>query len=439
MKKEMIKKLVYEFWERDLRDVKPRDVNLRLIESDLVNDIVGIRRSGKTYFMFFLIKLLEKKLRRQQFIYLNCEDRRVYPLHLEELNTLISLIYQEDLLKNKVFLLLDEVQKIRGWEVFVKSVYDEFKSKIKVLVSGSVKSLLSRDYGNLLSGRHKSIQIFPLSFQELLSFKGFSPKRLIEEREAKLLKYTEEYLKGSFPRYVLTGENFWIEQVYEDIIERDIKTRKEVKKKIIIDEMSMLLLPRVASQISFNKLKNLLRNKGYRISTDLIIRYFNLFEEVFLFNALPIYSEKYSEVMKNPKKIYVIDNSFIYTYPLKLTEERGRLMENLVFTEFLKKGLKNGKNLFYWRDYGGREIDFVLKEGLRIKQLIQVTYASAIDEVDKRELRSLVKASELLKCRNLLVITWDLDDKVQYKGSSINLIPLWKWLLTNTYERNHDT
>ncbi|MEM5882301.1 MAG: ATP-binding protein [Candidatus Aenigmatarchaeota archaeon] len=429
MKEDKIKKLIYEFWEKDLKEVRERIVNLKFLSKNLVNDIVGVRRAGKTYFLFFLTKKLEKEFGREQFIYLNCEHRSIYPLKVEELNYLVKFFHEEDLLNKKIFLFLDEVQAVKGWEIFVKSIYDEFENKIKIIVSGSVKSLLSKDYGRFLSGRHQTIKIFPLSFKEYLIFKDIQAERITEEKEAKIRKAAKNFLKyGSFPKYVLTEDLTYLEQIFSDIIERDIKSRVEIRKKDVIDELINLLLERAASKISFTKLKNLLRSKGYRISTDLIIRYASICEDVFLFFFLPIYSAKYSEVIKNPKKVYVVDNGFINLFPLRISENFGKLMENCVFLELIKSGFDVGKEISYYK-VNDSEVDFVIKEGLEIKQLIQVTYASNKDEIEKREIRALIKASEQLKCKDLLIITWDYEDEINVENKKIKCIPLWKWLL----------
>ncbi|MEM0172724.1 MAG: ATP-binding protein [Thermoproteota archaeon] len=311
-------------------------------------------------------------------------------------------------------MLLDEVQTVKGWEVFVKSVYDEFNGKIKIIISGSVKSLLSKEYGRLLSGRHLTIRNFPLSFKEFLKFKGIKEtNRLTEEEEAKIKRSSEEYIKfGSLPKFVLSGEKQYLEETLNDIIERDIKSRVNLRKKEVVDDLAVLLMERVSSYISFTKLKNILNDKGYKISTDLVIRYASTFSDVFLFYFLPVFSEKYSSVIKSNKKVYVADNGFISVFPLRISENFGKLIENAVFVEFLKQGLDVSKNLFYFKDNQQNEVDFVVKRGAEVEQLVQVTYASGKDEVERREINSLIKASNLLKCSNLLIITWNYEDRV---------------------------
>lgn len=431
MKNEILKELIYEFWEKPLEDVRERLVGLEFLDSDLVNDIVGLRRAGKTYFMYSMVKTLGTALGRRQFIYLNCEHRRIYPLKLEGLNYLVEFVHGENLLgSGRVFILLDEVQTVEGWEIFAKSVHDEFNGKIKVVVSGSVKNLLSEDYGRLLSGRHKTIGMFPLSFREYLKFGGVESERITEEKKAKIKAAAERYVRyGGIPKYVLTGDLEYLDETFRDIMDRDVKTRVEIRKKKVMDEMAALLLERNSSPVSFTKIRNIMRGKGHRISTDLVIRYASVLGDVFLFFFLPAFSVKYSGVIRNPKKVYVADNGFLGAFPLKISENLGKLMENAVFLELLRRGFRAEKDLFYYKTGDGKEVDFLIREGRSAKQLIQVCYDTGEAGTREREVNALVSSSGELGCENLLVITWDLESEEKTGGKKIVYVPLWKWLL----------
>ncbi len=427
MKKEAIKQYIYTFWENKLEDVRERLVNMNFLKNDMINDIVGVRRSGKTYLMYYIAKNIKTE---ENFIYLNCEDRKLYPLKLEDLNYLIEFIYQENLLKKRLFLMLDEIQTVKGWEIFAKSIYDEFKGKIKLIVSGSVRSLLSEDCGKLLSGRHKTIEIFPLSFKELLHFKGVSNlEKLSEEKEAKIKKYVKEYIQyGGFPKYVLSKDFSYVEVFFSDITERDIKSRTDIRKKDVVNELINLFIERISCPTSFTKIRNILKNKECNVSTDLIIRYSSIFENVFLFFFLPVYSSKYSETIKNPKKIYVIDNGFFNLFYLRFSENIGRLMENTVALELLKRGNKIGKNLFYAKG-NNYEIDFVIKDGLKVKQLIQVCLDIKDETTKKREVKGLLEGMKRFHLKSGLIITEDYFGEEKIKGNRIRFVPLWMWLL----------
>ncbi|MGC8949593.1 MAG: DUF4143 domain-containing protein [Thermoprotei archaeon] len=169
---------------------------------------------------------------------------------------------------------------------------------------------------------------------------------------------------------------------------------------------------------------------GHKIGKETVANYFSYLESSFFINFLEILSPKVKESIRAPKKVTIIDNFFIKRFSSKFSENLGRLMENLVHLQI--KRIRKGNpqiEAFYWKDYQQNEVDFVVKDGLNVSQLIQVTYASSMDEIEKRENKSLLKASEVLKCKNLLVITWDLEDQLKVGGKTIKYVPLWKGLL----------
>jgi len=191
----MIKEIIYEYWRASLPSVKKRDFDLHLIDSDLVNDIVGIRRSGKTYLMFYIIHYLleSKKLDKKSTLYINFENRRLYPLKEEYFNQIIEFVYAEGLLDKfeRIYLFLDEIQNIENWHRWARSIYDEFKGRMKIFISGSNEKLLEKEYSRLLTGRHLTVNVFPLSFEEYLRFNNIfvDRKQPLLEKERSIVNY----------------------------------------------------------------------------------------------------------------------------------------------------------------------------------------------------------------------------------------------------------
>ena len=427
----MIKEIIYEFWEKELPEIIPRENEID--SSDLINDIVGIRRCGKTFLMFSKIKELLKKADKKSIIYINFENRKIFPLKKEYFNEIIEFIHSENLLdKGKVYLFLDEVQKIDGWEKYIRSIYDEFKGKIKIFVSGSNASLLSKDYGTLLTGRHLSKTLMPLSFKEFLRFKGYEvSKVLTEKNRANIRRFFEEYLNfGGFPEVVLSeNKEQMLSQLFNDILTKDILSRN-IRKESIIEEFSYYLAGNVASLLSFNKMADYFKSRGIKISVPTIENYFRLIKNSFLFFDNLILSYKVKDQFQNPRKVYCIDNGIFNFIGLKFSKDYGKMYENAVFLKLKKESFDNRLiNIFYWKNIQHEEVDFVIKEGLKIRQLIQVCYNIENIETKKREIKPLFKASKELKCNNLLVITEDKEGKEKIKGKTIKYIPLWKWLL----------
>lgn len=429
----MIREIIYEYWEKELPEVLSRDTGID--SSDLINDIVGIRRCGKTFLMFSKIKEILKKVDKNCTIYINFENRKLFPLKQEYFNDIIEFIHSEKLLeKEKIYLFFDEVQKISGWEQFVRSIYDEYKGKIKIFVSGSNASLLSKDYGALLTGRHLSKTLMPLSFKEFLNFKGQHTGSVITEKDrANIKKFFDEYLVfGGFPEVVLSENKEQIlSQLFNDILSRDILNRN-VRKENVLEEFAYYLAGNVASLLSFNNMANYFKSRGIKVSVSTLEGYFGLIKNSFLFFDNLIFSYKIKDQFKNPRKIYCIDNGIFNFIGLKFSKDYRKMYENAVFLKLKKESFDNHLiNIFYWKNLQHEEVDFVVNEGLKVKQLIQVCYNAEQVETKKREIKALLKASEELKCNNLIVITRDYEGEEKSGSKNIKFIPLWKWLLTS--------
>lgn len=430
-RKERLRISIEEYWQRDLPEAIPREIELEL-DSDLINDVTGPRRAGKTYLMFLTIKkLLDSGIDKKATIYLNFEDRRLLPSTPEYLSDLIEFIHAKRLLDHKrVFILLDEVQRIEGWESYIRSIYDEFKGKIKIFVSGSTSKLTKSELSHLLTGRHLTTHVFPLSFREFLLFKNIDHgKEYLTEKDISIIKemLREYMLFGGFPEVVLTESNkeYLAQTLFIDIISRDVISRIK-KKREIIEDLSYFLSSNIGKTISFSKMCRMLGSRGIKISVPTLERYFFIMKEVFLFFDLKIFSYKVKDQLQYPRKIYTMDLGFVNFSGFRFSENFGRSMENLVAVELLRrKSLNPALEIYYWKDYQHREVDFVLKNGLKIEQLIQVTYASSREEIVERETKALIKAGRELQCDDLLIITWDYESNEDV----IRFVPLWKWLL----------
>ena len=427
----MIKEIIYEYWASTLPSLKKRDFNFNLIELDLVNDIVGIRRAGKTYLMFYIVNHLLKtrRLDKKATIYINFENRRLYPLKKEYFNQIIEFVYAERLLDKfkKIYLFLDEIQNIEGWQHWIRSIYDDFKGRIKIFISGSNEKLLEKEYSMLLTGRHLTVNTFPLSFKEFLGFNDLSlnkEKVLLEKEKSIAKKELGNFIKfGGFPEVVLNPQKEEIlQQYFSDIVARDVVFKERVRKDLsLIEELGVYLINNISNLTSFRRLSNFFNSKGTKISLPTLQHYYQLFENAFLFFSVRMFSYKIKDQLQHPLKIYCIDTGLINALSFKISHNLGKLYENVVAVELKRRK----KVLYYWKDYRQREVDFVVKKGLKVLQLIQASYGSEDIETEKREVEALFRASKELKCKNLLVITQDLEKEEE----GIKFIPLWKWLL----------
>jgi predicted AAA+ superfamily ATPase len=411
-------------------ELKEREITLET-KTDLINDIIGPRRAGKTSLMRLEMKRLATKVNKGNIIYINFESRRLWPLTPEYFNDIIKIIYEEDLLKHgKVYLFLDEVQRIEGWEKYVRSIYDEFKGKIKIFLSGSTSKLTKSKLSYLLTGRHLTTIAFPLNFREFLRFKNIDfQKPITEQKEALIRKALKEYLSmGGFPEVVITKNESLIETLFLDIISRDIIPK--AKNKEIIEDLAYFLCSNVGKPFTFSRFTKLLKERGLEISVPTLEKYFNLMKESFLFFDLDAFSYSVKQQLRAPKKIYCIDTGFVNFFGFKFSEDLGRVMENLVAIQLYRVVQQHPKmKLFYFKDYQQNEVDFVIKDGLKIEQLIQACHNIDDFETKRREVKSLINASKALRCNNLLVITNDYEAEEKIKGKKIKFVPLWKWLI----------
>lgn len=427
----MTEQVIREFWDSELPVVVDRDIDLDE-ESELINDIVGVRRSGKTFLMFNKIRELQKKAGKEATIYINFENRKLSPPKTDCFNDIIDFVYKEKLLQDhdKIYLFLDEVQRVKGWEKYIRSIYDEFKGRIKIFVSGSSANLLTRDYGKLLTGRHITRKVFPLSFKEFLRFKNFGFKQT-EKKISETKKFLEEYLRyGGFPEVVLSNKKEeLLNQLFTDLLARDVLGRAEVRKEQILEEFTYYLASNISNLLSFNKMSNYFKSRGMTASVPTLQNYFNLLKNAFVFFDNTIFSYKVKDQLQYPRKIYCIDNGLPSLVGFKFSEDIGKLYENCVAVELLRSREYSVEN-FYWQNHRNREVDFVVKKGTEIAQLIQVCCDLEDEETKYRETESLLRASEDLDCKNLLVITSDYKNKERLDKRTINYIPLWEWLLS---------
>ncbi len=419
-RKERLRMLIEEYWRNDIPVAIERDIDIDL-SSRFIVDIVGPRRAGKTYLMYLTIrKLLEEGVSKKNTIYINFERRILYPLTPEYFNDLVEIIYEEGI-EGKIYLFLDEVQRVNEWEKFVRSIYDEFGSRIKIFVSGSTSKLTSSAMSTLLTGRHITRIVLPLSFREFLRFRNYEvPEVPVESDIVKIKKLLNEYIEyGGFPEVVLMKrKEEYIETLFQDIVLRDVAPR--VNNPLVLEDLAYFLTSIAGKLLSFSKLVRLLKARGIKISVPTLEKYFYFLKDAFLFFDTRIYSYRIRDQLQYPRKIYCVDTGFVNYFGFKFSEDRGRMLENLVALELLRRG----KKIFYWKDQRGREVDFVVVKGSKVDELIQVSYDVSDPDTLKREVDAIQIASAELKCKKKTVITWDYEE-----NGETRFVPLWKWLL----------
>jgi len=407
---EIEEKLKQKIIEREVPESFKRN-----IEKEIIKIITGVRRSGKSTLAILLLK-------GKNFGYLNFDEKELIEQRLDDLLNALKEVYG-----NTRFILLDEIQNVNGWELWVNSLQ---RLGYNLIITGSNAKLLSKELATHITGRYIELENFPFSFGEFLAFKNFPIEELKnnKEKEGEVKRMLREYLsKGGFPEYIIKElDQSYLQTLFHSIIFTDVVKRWSVKYSSKIEDLARYLISISSNEYSATKLRNLLEFR----STLTVEKYIEYIKESYLIFTLERFSFKAKQFLKAPKKVYSIDNGLKSAISQRVNEEIRSSMENLVFIELKHRGLKENKEIFYLKLNNDEEVDFLIKEGTAIKQLIQVTYASSRDEIEKREIKALEKASTLLKCRDLLCITWDYENELKEGGKKIKFIPLWKWLLT---------
>jgi len=392
-------------------EIVEREVLSKLVEltkNPFVIILSGIRRCGKS-------TLLNQLKKDNAGYYLNFDDDRLVNFHLNDFQKLYELF--SELYGEKSIFYFDEIQNIKGWELFVRRLRDENK---KVFITGSNASMLSKELGTHLTGRYVQLTLYPFSFREFLLLEKFDflEKDLFTAKgKGRIKKLFNDYLvKGGIPEYLKTGSKEYLKTLYENILYKDVLVRYKLTNEKSLKELVYFISSNISKEISFNSLKNIL---GLGSSTT-VKEYFDYLENSFLVFLVPKYSNSVKKQIYANKKVYLIDNGIALNTGYRLSKDSGRILENLVFLELKRKGFE----VYYYRDKN--ECDFIIKD--KKFKAIQVCF-DLNKENKKREFAGLIEAMKKLKLSNGIILTYDQEDNFKLEGKKISVIPVWKWLL----------
>lgn len=373
-----------------------------LLESPLIKLITGPRRVGKSVFALLM-------LQGKNFAYLNFDDNQL----LEKWDEDLAMSALDDVYPNYDFMLLDEIQNLPDWDLWVSKLYRRGKN---LTITGSNAKMLSSEMATILTGRYLQIEMLPFSLEETMSWKNISPDR--EEQAAQAIVLADDYMRnGGYPETIPARSitKSYLSTLFDSILLKDVAQRHKVRNTTDLYNLATYLLSNFCNPISANELAGELGLSSVA-TTKKFCDYLN---EPYLFFYLPRFNNKLKLMNKAPKKVYVVDNGFVQSTAFNLSENLGRLLENQVFVELLRRGYIPGQTLFYYRTRNDKEIDFVTRKGAKVEQLIQVCYEMTSEKTRKRELDALVEAAEELSCDNLLVITNSQEEKIEWKGTAI--------------------
>lgn len=369
-----------------------------LLQSQNIKLLTGPRRVGKSTQAILM-------LRGKNFAYLNFDDNELLKNWDEGLaEKMLNEVYP-----GFQYLLLDEVQNVKGWDVWVSKL---FRRGINLVITGSNANMLSGEMATMLTGRYLEIKMLPFSFFETCEFNRELTK--------------DDYLKnGGYPETVAQRAitQSYLQTLFDSIVYKDVVRRHNVRNATDLNNVATFLLANFTGTFSYN---DVAADLGLS-SVATTKKFMDYLHEPFLFYYLDRYNNKLKLMKKAPRKVYVVDNGFVSSRAFNLSENLGKLLENQVFVELLRRGYDTEKSLFYYHSRNDKETDFVLREGNKVKQLIQVCYEMSNCKTEKREVDSLVECAGELKCDNLTIITWDDERVIEKNGYTIKVVPVGKF------------
>lgn len=419
MNKDIIKSVIID----NQREVPNYQLNLRDFSyEDFGNYVfVGIRRAGKSYLLYQRMQqFLAEGIGWDEMLYLNFEDERLVGMQLQDLNLLLET--HLEMYGKKPMLFLDEIQNISGWEKFARRLAD---SKYRVYITGSNAKMLSAEIQTTLGGRYLIVEVYPYDFKEYLSANSIALSQASlygTQSKAEILRSFDDFFNyGGFPEgALLSAKRNYLTSIYQKIYLGDIAARHAISNTFALRLLFKKVAESLKQPVSFTRLANIVSSAGAKVGTQTIINYMEYAKDAWLLTPIQNIASKLVDKESKPKYYYT-DNGILKLF---LLDSNTSLLENLVAVTLLRKYGREDAVFFYNKNV---EVDFYIPE---TTTAIQVSYdleqnAETLD----REVNALVKLSKVLDCSRLIIITRDEERSITAKGLTIDVIPIWKWLL----------
>ena len=388
------------------RTVQDTDV---LLGSHLIKLITGPRRVGKSTQALLM-------LRDKNFAYLNFDNYQL----LEAWDADLVMRMLDDVYPGYEYILLDEVQNLDKWDLWVSELYRTGKN---LVITGSNAKMLSSEMATVLTGKYLQIEMLPFSLEEFFDWNKLDWHALKPELKTEYLVLTDDYLRnGGYPEAVASRllTRSYLDTLFDSIVWKDVAKRHNVRNVTDLNNLAMYLVSNFCNPVSANELATELDFS----SVNTVRKYMDYLHEPYLFYYLSRYNNKLKLMKKAPRKVYVVDNGFVASKAFSVSDNLGRLLENQVFIELIRRGYDVEKTIFYYRSRNDKEVDFVLREGSRILRLVQVCYDLGSPKTEKREVDSIVECAGELKCDNLVIVTYNDKRTIEKDGYKIDVVPV---------------
>ena len=388
-----------------------------LLNSHLIKLITGPRRVGKSTQALLM-------LRNRNFAYLNFDSQQL----LDAWDADLVMRMLDDVYPGYEYLLLDEVQNLEAWDLWVSELYRLGKN---LVITGSNAKMLSSEMATALTGKYLKVEMLPFSLEEFFDWNKLDLSKLNPEQQADASALMDDYLRnGGYPEVVASRQltRTYLDTLFDSIVWKDVAKRHSVRNVTDLNDLALYLVSNFCNPVSANELTEEL---GFS-SVNTTKKFMDYLHEPYLFYYLPRYNNKLKLMKKAPRKVYVVDNGFVAAKAFSLSDNLGRLLENQVFVELLRQGYDTDKTMFYYRSRNDKEVDFVLRKGTHIEQLVQVCYDMSNAKTEKREVDSLLECAAELNCSNLVIVTNNEERVIEKDGYRIDVVPVAKWSVSLT-------
>ena len=380
-----------------------------LLSSSLIKLITGPRRVGKSTQALLM-------LRDKNFAYLNFDNYSL--LDAWDANLVMRML--DDVYPGYEYILLDEVQNLDGWDLWVSELYRLGKN---LVITGSNARMLSSEMATVLTGKYLQLEMLPFSLEEFFDWNKLDLHFLNPEDKTNSLVLADDYLRnGGYPEVVASRQltRSYLDTLFDSIVWKDVAKRHNVRNVTDLNNLAMYLVSNFCNPVSANDLTTEL---GFS-SVNTTRKYMEYLHEPYLFYYLSRYNNKLKLMKKAPRKVYVVDNGFVTSKAFSLSDNLGRLLENQVFIELVRRGYDVERTMFYYRSRNDKEVDFVLRKEAHIERLVQVCYDMSNPKTEKREVDSIVECAGELKCSSLAIVTNNDKRTIEKDGYKIDVVPI---------------
>lgn len=380
-----------------------------LLNSHLIKLITGPRRVGKSTQALLM-------LRDKNFAYLNFDSQQL--LDAWDANLVMRML--DDVYPGYEYLLLDEVQNLESWDMWVSELYRMGKN---LVITGSNAKMLSSEMATVLTGKYLQVEMLPFSLEEFFDWNKLELHNLKPELDAEYKVLTDDYMRnGGYPEVVASRQlvRSYLDTLFDSIVWKDVAKRHHVRNITDLNNLALYLVSNFCNPLSANELSEELGLS----SVNTTKKFMDYLHEPYLFYYLSRYNNKLKLMKKAPRKVYVVDNGFVAAKAFTVSENLGRLLENQVFIDLIRQGYDTEKTMFYYRSRNDKEVDFVLRKGTHVERLVQVCYDLSSPKTEKREVDSIVECAGELKCSNLTIVTKDDKRIIEKDGYTINVVPI---------------